>query len=159
MELIVVITLISVMMAFALPRVNTALFQSDRRALSQWILLTARSLKKKALSSGVAHILQVDLDNHRLRARPLPEPGPEPGKFGTGGKARGRELPEGFRLLDVQFAGGKTRESGTTAVRFYKKGYCDRALIHLEDAAGRRITYEFQPFLHQVRIHESYFSY
>ncbi|MFO7839687.1 MAG: prepilin-type N-terminal cleavage/methylation domain-containing protein [Desulfosalsimonadaceae bacterium] len=159
MELIVVITLISVMTAFAFPRVNTALFRSDSRELSQWILLTARSLKKKSVSTGTPHILRVDLDNHRFRTRPLLQAGAEAGNFGAESKDSGLELPDGFRLLDVQFVGGKTRESGTVAVRFYKKGYCDRALIHVEDAGGERITYEFQPFLYQVRIHESYFTY
>ncbi len=45
-ELVVVITLISIVLAFALPKLNMSLVTDHQRKLSTWIVLTVKSLKE-----------------------------------------------------------------------------------------------------------------
>jgi len=166
-ELIVVITLISVMMVFAVPRLNTSLLTSDSREVSKWMILTIQSLKEKSARQGVQLILNVDLDNHKLwTSRKKPDPAemgelegiPEFSEINEL-KENELELPKGFRLLDVSFPDEEPRRSGVVAVHFYKKGYSDQAMIHLENDQANRVTYEIKPFLLKTRIHDEYVAF
>ena len=165
-ELIVVITLISVMMFFAVPRLNTSLLTSDSRSVSKWMLLTVKGLKQKSLREQTPHVLQVDLDNQKLSgaaeiktSAETPEAMEAFGELDAdekqAGKSEALELPEGFRLIDVVFSGKTPVSSGIAKVRFYPEGYSDHVLIHMEDRDADRITFEIAPFLQQVQIHEN----
>ncbi len=117
-ELIVVITLISVMMFFAIPRLNTSLLESDSRKVSKWMLLTVKALKNKAVRQQIPLLLQVDLDNHKLwtavdfqttdqPADPLSGPvfGPMSGKMkaleGNDSRETGSEAGGKLKLLEA----------------------------------------------------------
>ena len=165
-ELIVVITLISVMMFFAVPRLNTNLLTSDSRSVSKWMLLTVKGLKQKSLREQTPHVLQVDLDNQKLSGgaemkgdSEAPEAMDAFEELDAGKKQAGKseelELPDGFRLIDVAFPGKTPVSSGIAEIRFYPEGYSDHVLIHMEDRDADRITFEIAPFLPQVQIHKN----
>jgi len=164
-ELIVVITLISVMMFFAVPRLNTTLLTSDSRRVSTWMVLTVKALKQKSLREQRTHLLQVDLEKHKLTSAvetkaPEASEGKEAFEELNGGKEQAAksealELPKGFRLTEVAFPGKTPISSGIAEIRFYPKGYSDHVLIHMEDSTGDRISFEIEPFLQQVQIHNS----
>lgn len=168
-ELIVVITLIGVMMFFAVPRLNTNLMTSDSRRVSKWMVLTVKSLKQKSLREQTPHVLQVDLDNHKLasaaemKASETSEPMEAFEDLDAGEKQAAKseelELPEGFQLTDVQFPGKTPVSSGRVEIRFYPEGYSDHALIHLEDSDAERMTFEIAPFLQQVQIHKDHVDF
>lgn len=169
-ELVVVITLISVMMVFAVPRLSTNLLSSDSREVSKWIILTVRSLKEQSVRQAAAFTLHVDLDNHKFwtsRATPQLEAIDafadieelEELEELAETKENEMELPNGFRLVDVAFPGEEPRRSGVVPIHFYKKGYSDQAMIHLEDDRAGRVTYEIEPFLLQVQLHEEYVEF
>ena len=164
-ELIVVITLISVMMFFAVPRLNTSLLTSDSRKVSKWIVLTVKGLKQKSVREQTLHVLQVDLDNHKLASaaeRKAPEASEQKEAFEDldagekqAVKSEELELPDGFRLTEVEFPGKTPISSGIAKIRFHPRGYSDHALIHMEGSNGDRITFEIAPFLQQVQIQKS----
>ncbi len=166
-ELVVVITLISVMMVFAVPRLSTNLLSSDSREVSKWIVLTVKSLKEQSVRQAVAFTLHVDLDNHKFwTSRDVPQleavdafADIEELEDLAENKEDELELPGGFRVVDVVFPGKEPRRSGVVPIRFYKKGYSDQAMIHLEDDRAGRVTYEIEPFLLQVQIHEEYVEF
>jgi len=65
-ELIVVIALISIVLAFAIPRLDNSFFSNNKRKLSSWILLNVKSLKEKAVREQTKNILVVDIDNNQM---------------------------------------------------------------------------------------------
>ncbi len=154
-ELIVVITLISIMMFFAVPRLNTNLLSSEKRRVSQWIVLTVNSLKENAVRDQQDYLLCADPDENKLWTAVEKQ---APGGAGEPEREKIKEfkIPEGWNLTDAAFPGRDPRRSGVAVIRFYKKGYSDKAMLHVEDDSADRITYEIRPFLKQVKIHEKY---
>jgi prepilin-type N-terminal cleavage/methylation domain-containing protein len=167
-ELIVVIALISVMLVFAVPRLHTDLLASDTRTVSKWVVLTVKRLKQESVRRQLLHRLRIDLDAGRMWTEiEAPAPAAEteaPGEDTQGGGTEARktvkgaelELPSGHRLVDVQFAGREPSAAGVVDIRFYREGYCDYALIHMENENAEPITYALEPFLPQVEIYEKY---
>lgn len=158
------------MMVFAVPRLSTNLLSSDSREVSKWIILTVKSLKEQSMRQAAVFTLHVDLDNHKFwtsREEPQLE---AMDAFADIQELEGledfsetreneMELPRGFRLVDVVFPGEEPRRSGVVPIRFYKKGYSDQAMIHLENDRAGRVTYEIEPFLLQVQLHEEYVAF
>jgi len=160
----VVITLIGTMMFFAVPRLNTNLLSSDKREVSKWLVLTVKRLKENAVRQQIRHILHVDFDNHKFWTSmdtPASAEMPEIDELAEMAESKQNEfqLPDGYRLLDVQYRRDQRESSGVAEIRFYKKGYSDHAMIHVENAEANRFTYEIQPFLLQVQVHEDHVEF
>ena len=146
------------MMFFAVPRLNTTLLSSDKRNVSKRIVLTVQLLKENAVKRHIRHILHVDLDNNKLWTT-VDVPDIDELAEMAENKENEYDMPRGFRLIDVEFPDEQKETSGVVRIRFYKKGYSDYAMIHLEDDNANMISYEIEPFLHQVQIHERYVEF
>ena len=167
-ELIVVIALISIVLAFAIPRLDNSFFSNNKRKLSSWILLNVKSLKEKAVREQTKNILVVDIDNNQMwvssetvSGEPVSDesgnspdavPGDAPGK-------NEYKLPDGFRLMDVEFLNDEKMTSGIAEIHFYPQGYSDKALIHIEDRDENRYSYLIEPFLLHVKIENQYIEF
>ena len=158
-----VIALISIMLAFAIPRLDNSFFSNNKRKLSSWILLNVKSLKEKAVREQTKNILAVDIDNNQMwvscetvsaEAENAPEavPGGAPEK-------NEYKLPDGFRLMDVEFLNNEKITSGVAEIHFYPQGYSDKALIHIEDRDENRNSYLIEPFLLHVKIENQYIEF
>lgn len=157
-ELIVVITLISVMMFFAVPRLNTNLLSSDKREVSKWLVLTVKSLKENAVRRQIRHVLHVDFDNHKFWTS-VDMPAVDELEEMAQKKENEFKLPGGYRLIDVVFPEDQRESSGVVKIFFFQKGYSNHAMIHVEDADAHPITYEIEPFLRQIQIHDEYVEF
>lgn len=153
-----VITLIGTMMFFAVPRLNTNLLSSNQREVSKWLVLTVKTLKENAVRRQVRHILHVDFDNHKFWTS-VDTPEMEGLAEMAEKKQNEFQLPDGYRLTDVQYPADQKESSGVAEIRFFKKGYSDHVMIHLVDDRANRMTYEIQPFLLQVQIHEDHVEF
>lgn len=151
-ELIVVISLVSILLFFSIPRLDISLFKDRNRELSAWIILTVRSLKKASFREQQTFVLSLDIDNNRMWVALADAVDETP----TENK---ESLPRGFRLLGLAYPDQDRIITGVAKIRFYPKGYSDAALIHVEDNNNNRITYQVEPFLAHVKIHEGYLEY
>jgi len=151
-ELIVVISLISILLFFSIPRLDISLFKDRNRELSAWIILTVRSLKEASFREQQILALSLDFDNNRMWVGLADDAAETPAE-------NKQTLPKGFRLLGLAFPEQDRIINGVGKIRFYPKGYSDAALIHVEDNNNNRITYQIEPFLARVKIHEEYFEY
>ena len=164
-ELIVVIALISIMLAFAIPRLDSSFFSNNKRKLSSWILLNVKSLKEKAVREQVKNILAVDIDNNQMwifsepvsaefaespESDDAPVAAPEKNEY---------KLPDGYRLMDVEFLNNEKMTSGIAEIHFYPQGYSDKALIHIEDRDENRYSYLIESFLLHVKIEALYVDF
>lgn len=168
-ELIVVITLISIVLAFALPKLNISFVTDNQRKLSTWIVLTVKSLKENALREQTLYVLYLDFDKQQMwteKAMTNIEMSKEEEavkeKTAEGKKAPEENkysLPEGYRLMDVEFGDDKKIKEGIVPIHFYPKGYSDKAIIHVQDANDNRNSYLIESFIPHVKIHEEYIDF
>jgi prepilin-type N-terminal cleavage/methylation domain-containing protein len=151
-ELIVVISLISILFAFTLPRLDISLFENQKRKVSSWILLNVKSLKESALRTQSLYVLAVDFDKNKMwTARaPITEETQATSEY---------KIPAQYQLMDVMLTDNEKISEGIVTIKFYPKGYSDRALIHIEDKNDNRYTYQIEPFLPHVKIKEEYIEF
>jgi general secretion pathway protein H len=168
-ELIVVITLISIVLAFALPKLNISFVTDNQRKLSTWIVLTVKSLKEKALREQTLYVLYLDFDKQQMWTEKVvttieTSKKEETAKEQTSEEKKAPEenkysLPEGYRLMDVEFVDDRKMKEGIVPIHFYPKGYSDKAIIHVQDANDNRNSYLIESFIPHVKIHEEYIDF
>jgi hypothetical protein len=59
----------------------------------------------------------------------------------------------------VEFPGDRIVDTGTVPIRFYKKGYSDRAILHASEDESKSLSYFIEPFLSHVKLVESHAGY
>ena len=151
-ELVVVTALISLLLVFAIPRFqDVSIFQGSNK-ISRWIMLKVGSLKDRAIKERQVYILHISADSGEMwvSGEGMDEE--------TREKAResARSLPAGYRISDVTLPVQGKIAVGRVDIRFYPKGYSDKAMIHLEDDDGNYLSFLIEPFLTQVKRYEDY---
>jgi len=151
-ELVVVTALISLLLVFAIPRFqDVSIFQGSNK-ISRWIMLKVGSLKDRAIKERRVYILHIGTDSGEMwvSGEGMDEEARE--------KAResARSLPAGYRISDVALPVRGKIAVGRVDIRFYPKGYSDKAMIHLEDDDGNYLSFLIEPFLTQVKRYEDY---
>lgn len=151
-EVIVVITLVSLMLFFAVPRFQHLLQQNDSTTVSRWTMLNVKLLKEKSVRENRLYILHVDMDancmwvtDENMTEENLQD-----------AKDKSYCLPGNMRLLDVMFSDGNHISTGTAQIRFYKKGYSDYAMIHFENEDQQKLSCLIEPFMPTASWHEKY---
>jgi prepilin-type N-terminal cleavage/methylation domain-containing protein len=153
-ELIVVMALMSILLFFAVPRLDINIFSDDQRDFSTWIIFTVKSLKEISQQEGVHYTLYVDMDNDMFwSGRETEEEELEPQKENQ------YKLADGFQLMDVMLLDAEEQSSGIAEIHFYPKGYSDKAVIHIRDDDNNRNSYVIEPFLSQVKIYDRYHEF
>ena len=153
-ELVVVLFLVGMMLSFALPRFHDTILTDHTQSVSRRIISTIQLLKEKSVRDQKLYILHLNLDTKRLwvthESMSL--------EALENAERKGYALPDEVILLDVETPGKGKVTSGRADIYFYKKGYSDRALIHIEDDDRRR-TFLIETFLTRVRLYEKYVEF
>jgi len=157
MELIVVLVIISIFLAFTLPGFSGKIFRDDRDITINWIVLNTAKLKKEAVHQGKNLFMCINPGTNTISIRKTP--------MGTDSDEEDKDLvsefilPEGITLNDVELnTPGKETET-VPCIQFYKKGYSDPAIIHITDNEGTSFSCLIQPFLHKVMVYEDYLQF
>ena len=151
-ELIVVISLISLMLLFTLPRLQDNPFLDDSKKSSRWLIGKVQALKESAIREQKQYALHFDLDSGRIwntNASMSPED-IESATFNSS-----YALPEDLRIIDIEYPQKGKIFSGRAEITFYKAGYTDKALIHMQEG-DTYLSFLIEPFLSQVQFFESY---
>ena len=151
LELIVVISLLGIMLVLTVPRFHETLFLDEAKTGSRWIIGKIQALKEAAVRNQKHYTLHIDLDSEQfwetdaaMSAEDL-----ETAALNAG------SLPSGLKIADIEYPiRGKT-SSGRADITFYKNGYSDKVLIHLQDGE-EFISYLIEPFLSEVIQYEMY---
>jgi len=154
-ELIIVIALIGIMLFFSIPRFQEGIFTSNTKKVSRWIIVKVNALKYKAVSDRKTYTLHVSMDKNRMWVThdAMSEDEIE------NAQQQGYAFPEDLKVLDVAFPGREKISHGVADICFYKKGYSDKALIHIENDDNRQISFVIEPFLPKVKLHDKYLSF
>ena len=154
-ELIVVISLISLMFFFAIPRIQVDVLSDNTRKVSRWIMLNVSTLKEKAVHDQKHYVLRLSLDSNRLWVTDdmMSEEELEDAA------ASGYKLPEDIKLLDVEYPDKEKISVGRADIYFYKKGYSDKAIIHITNNDNEVLSFLIEPFLSRVRLYNKYLEF
>lgn len=154
-ELIVVISLISLMFFFAIPRIPVDALSDNTRKVSRWIMLNVSALKEKAIHDQKNYVLHLSLDSNRLwvTSEIMSEEELEEAA------AIGYNLPEDIKLLDVEYPDKEKISVGRADIYFYKKGYSDKAIIHVTNNHNEVLSFLIEPFLSRARLYNKYLEF
>ena len=151
-ELIVVISLISIMLFLAIPRFQGNFLSDSTKDVSRWILLKIPYIKEKAAREQKRYILHVSFDSNKLwiTHETMPQESLQ------SSEENGYKLPEDVKLLDVEYPDQEKISVGQADINFNEKGYSDKAIIHLENDDNEKFSFLIEPFLLRVRLYSSY---
>jgi len=154
-ELMVVISLISIMLFWSIPRFQNALVLDNTKKVSRWIIAQVQHLKESAVRCQKLYILHVGIDENRLWVtnESMTE------KELENARLKGFELPEDVRVKDVEYPGGEKVSAGQADICFYKKDYSDMALIHIQDNGDKQLSLLIEPFLSKIKLYQEYVGF
>ena len=153
-ELIVVISLFGLMLFFSLPRLQNNPFLDDRKESARWLIAKVQLLKENAIRNQKQYTLHFDLDSSRVweTNETMSQEDLESAALNS------KDLPGDVRVIDVEYPTKGKIENGLAEITFYKAGYTDKALVHLQDGDSY-LSFLIEPFLSSVQFFESYASF
>ncbi len=146
LELAVVLLIIGLVMAIAMPRFGA--FQSaELRSESRRLAARSHSLYEEAGAQKVLMRLNVDLNRSTYFVTRLDPLSARPSFSLEKGPAGGIvTMPNDVRFRDVWVEGAGLFRSGIVGFEFYPSGTADAAVIHLRDRNGEVMTVGIDPF-------------
>jgi prepilin-type N-terminal cleavage/methylation domain-containing protein len=173
-ELMVVMLLISIMLAVAIPRFEGGFLQDPIKHFSRKLISAVRSARSAAVQTQTQQTLVIDLNTQQLNviSHAMADETVESdmGKSDTGeGESasyapapvpnKTYKLPDSLGLVAVEFFNSDPITTGTAEIHFYPAGYSDHAFIRLESSSGDRYTFVVQPLLPKVKLFEEWIDF
>ena len=153
-ELVVVCALISVVLFLSIPRLEKVYMAGSLRQASQWLVINVPRLKEQAVREQIDLLLHLDMQDGILWVSNSDMTDEQR----DAARKEGFRLSEDIRILDVQFPGEPVQSGGNAEIRFYARGFSDRAWIHLAEGDRRR-SFLVETFLNNVEQHEGYLGF
>ena len=154
-ELSIVILLIGLMCAIAIPRFRYAILTDNLKKTTRQMVGIIKNLRTEAIREQKVYILHFDLKTNSYRIESPAMTVEER----TDLRERVIFLPADVRILDVQFNGKGKKMFGEVEIRFNKKGYVQQSVIHLGADDGRKFTLVLSPFLGRIKVLERYWEF
>jgi prepilin-type N-terminal cleavage/methylation domain-containing protein len=153
-ELIVVMALLGIMIAFSVPRLHGTIFLDDTKKSSRWLIGKVQAPKEAAIQNQKQYVLHIDLETDRVwdADESMSDDDLEEAALNA------HALPDTVKLMDVEFPIAGKISTGRADIRFYKTGYTDKALIHMRDD-NQELSFLIEPFLPQVKLFEKYATF
>jgi len=166
LELMVVMVLLAMVTAFAMPGLRSSFFADQLKATARKLVGLIAETAQEAIRSQSEQLLHFDLERKLIwTSSAKPDKGRAPDavwdttpvwEADAALLAQRLAIPDSVRVVDITSVAGGKRSMGTTVIRFSTKGYVDKTLIHLRDDEGRDLTLILSPFLAVTRVVDSY---
>ena len=154
-ETMVVMLLVSIIFAVAIPRFDSGFLQNSRKTTTRKIIQTIKGLRSKAIGEQKTYSLVLDLSNDQYWT--VNDTMDELTMAQAAEKAS--KLPKDIHFTAVVFPNREQIRSGKVEIRFHPRGYSDHALIHLQTDDAQRFTYLMQPLLPQLKVADEWLSF
>jgi general secretion pathway protein H len=109
-------------------------------------------LRDKAIRDNRDYLLHVDIGGSRFRVGQEDVSGEE----GVLARETGFVLPPEVKILDVWLQSQGKQATGEVVIRFNRKGYVEKSIIHLGAEDEDRMSILLFPFLTELQIIEAY---
>ena len=150
-ELLVVIVLMGVILAFTVPTTRDVLTGDNLKKASRQLMGMEKKLRVEAVRDQMDYILCLDLPNAAyfvLASDMTPEKQDEI-------KKRPQHLPSGVVILDIVGENNKKQSADEARIKFGKKNICSPSVIHLAYEENR-MTMVINPFLGVTDVYDKY---
>lgn len=154
-ELIVVVVLIGLVLTLAAPRLRNALLTDDLKGAARKIIGIINNLRDEAIREQRDYSLNFDLDTNRYWV----SYGSMTDEERAVASEEGSSLPPDVRIRDVWIKGEGKMVEGATRIRFTRRGYTQKSVIHLSSEGGRELTLVLSPFLGKVKVIDKYVEF
>jgi len=150
-ELLLVIVLMGVILALAVPSTRDVLTGDNLKKASRQLIGVEKKLRVEAIRDQIDYILCFDIPNVAywvVASDMTPEKQDEI-------KKRPQHLPSGVVILDIVGEDNKKQSADEVRIKFGKKNICSPSVIHLgyeED----RMTMVINPFLGVTDVYDKY---
>jgi prepilin-type N-terminal cleavage/methylation domain-containing protein len=154
-ELMVVMFLITIFLAVAIPRFDSGFAQDPVKKTTRWMVNATRTLRSDAVRLQRIQSLVVDLANNRMWI--IDESMNEEAMDEASEKAF--ILPTSIKVLDVEYPQADRVSTGTAEINFYPTGYADNSIIHLEEDESQRYSVLVEPLLPKIKVVEEWLTF
>lgn len=151
-ELLVVIALIGVVLALAVPTTREALSVNDIRKASRRFVGLTRQLQAEAVRDSIDYILILKIPEGSYR---VVTPDMTPEKLLEVEKTQTRKLARGVSVLDIVTPRNEKTTKDEVRLRFGRNAIGTPAVIHLAEAE-ERMTLVLNPYLGVTGIYDRY---
>ena len=153
-ELVVVVGIFAVMLLFAVPLFRQiTLTEGTTRSLSQFVSLI-ETLKQEAVIKNTTFALHIDVQRGKVY---ITDPSMDEAAL-LEAERNSVSFDDDLELRNLEFPENESRSSDDTTIRFFSKGFSDRALIHVREDDQER-TVKISMFQQKVRLIDKYVSY
>jgi hypothetical protein len=158
------------MLVFSFPRLSGFFTINNRNKMIRWLMAQRTVLRTKAVTEQIPYALRVDVDGNRIVPLALLLPSAEPSSPAAGEipdtvtPSSGRKPLNPFAcggdldITGVLFPEGEAITDQSVDILFSEKGYCDRAIIHVQDGDDPFSLY-IEPFLPRVAVYDGYIRF
>lgn len=150
----VVMVIIALMTSFAIPGLRTAFFTDQLKTTTRKILGLVAEASQEAISRHADYFLYFDLEQNSISS--ISGDGLQDSADDRVPSGKELNITDAVQLVDVESVHGGKQTLGRAVVRFSKKGYVDKTLIHLRSENGDDMTIMLSPFLGVTKIFDSY---
>jgi prepilin-type N-terminal cleavage/methylation domain-containing protein len=150
-ELLLVIVLMGVILALAVPSTRDVLTGDNLKKASRQLIGIEKKLRVEAIRDQIDYILCLDLPNAAywvVASDMTPEKQDEI-------KKRPQHLPSGVVILDIVGEDNKKQSTDEVRIKFGKKNICSPSVIHL-GYEENRMTMVINPFLGVTDVYDKY---
>lgn len=150
-ELVAVMVLIGLFFTISVPKLREVFFSSNLKTSVRRLAGTIEQLRAEAVRDHkeMRLNLDIDADTYWITDSGMSDEEIE-------GVTR-KEFQSGVDLMDVAYPAVADKiMTGSTAIRFFPKGYVEEARIHLDDGSDTAYTLFLRPFLPKVKIEDHY---
>jgi len=152
LELVVVIGLLGLMLVVTVPRFRQALTTNELKSSVRKIIGLVGEVRDRAIRDHKDYRLHIDIGANRFWVDVDDATAEEK----TLAKENGFRLPEEVRVLDVWLRSRGKLTAGEVGIRFSRKGYVEKSVLHLGADDGGRMSLLLTPFLGEIKIYEGY---
>jgi prepilin-type N-terminal cleavage/methylation domain-containing protein len=154
-ELTVVISLISIMLFFAVPRFRNAVLTDNVNNTSRWIIGKVRVIKEYSTSKQKLCILHVNMDSNKIWVSDETMTQEDLEKANE----KGFEIPEDVKVINVEYPQKGIISTGQADICFYRAGYSDKAFIRIQGDDEQKISFLIESFLPTVKLYKKYVNF
>ncbi len=147
-ELIVVVSIISLMLFFTLPNLRGTLQPQSARDTTRWIMNAEKKLRENAIRHNIRYTLHVDLTAGKIWFSNELMEAEEIERFA----AKAVSLSENVVISEIAFPLKNKTVHGSAEIHFYPKGYADKTVIRIHNDRDNKFNLLIEPFLSGVRI-------
>ena len=144
--------LLGLMLVATVPRFRQALTTNELKAASRKIVGLVNEIRDRAIRDHKDYRLHIDIGANRFWV------------VGDGASAEdatlarenGFRLPAGVRVIDVWLRSRGKLTAGEVLIRFSRKGYIEKSILHLGADHGDRMSLLLTPFLGEIKTYAGY---